>query len=164
MGNLRLIPNLRRHDSFMRKTLWLLLLATSALALPSSAQMFATIKECNALFGEPLPKTGETSDVRFYNHDGATIKILFVEEKAAVMTYTPLVNTKLGSEAQTKLLNANAGGQQWEEIEGEGSKTWQRSDGLAFAIYDPTNEELNIFSTDYIEKSKDEVQGAINQQ
>ncbi len=143
---------------------FLLLLTNIACLSPAPAQMFSTLQECDAVYGKPVSPTDQTSDVRFYKHDGLTIKILFVENKAAVITFTSLTSLKIASEMQAKLLNASAAGNQWEEVSGEGAKTWQRSDGQAFAIYDNTTGELNIFSTDYIEKSKAEVQTAINTQ
>jgi len=131
---------------------------------PASAQMFADIRECDAIYGSPVSPTGKTSDVRFYKQNGLSIKILFVEEKAAVITFTSLTSLKLPDELQLKLLNGSAGSNNWEEVEGEGAKTWSRSDGQAFAIYDNLSGELNVFSTDYIEKAKSEVHSAINQQ
>ena len=128
------------------------------------AQMFATVQECDARYGKPTAPTDQTSDVRFYKNEGMSIKILFVDNKAAVITYTSLTSLKLSKELEKKLLELSAAGNTWEEIEGEGAQTWRRSDGLAFAICDATNGELNLFSTDYIEKSKAEVQTAINQQ
>lgn len=148
----------------MRITFLLLLLAQLMGANHLSARMFSTVKECDMIYGKPTAPTDKTSDVRFYKHDGLTIKILFAENKAAVITYNSLTSLKIGPEAQQKLLNENSGGNQWEEVVGEGARTWQRSDGQAFAIYDNATGELNMFSTDYIEKSKAEVQSAINEQ
>ncbi|MEO7933633.1 MAG: hypothetical protein ABIT76_10795 [Chthoniobacterales bacterium] len=142
----------------------LLLLANIAWLSVAPAQMFSSVQDCDAIYGKPVSPTDQTSDVRFYKHDGLTIKILFVENKAAVITFNSLTSLKIPTEVQTKLLNASAAGNHWEEVSGEGAKTWQRSDGQAFAIYDNTTGELNIFSTDYIEKSKAEVQTAINKQ
>ncbi len=140
------------------------LLLVSCLASVAQAQMFATVEECDQLFGEPISPTERADDVRFYRHDGVTIKILFVEKKAAVVTYNSLTSLKIDDEKQQKLLASNAGGQTWSEVEGEGAKTWQRSDGQAFAIYDNANGELNVFSTVYIEKARAEVQNAIGSQ
>ena len=148
----------------MRSLFLLLFLLAVAPVCPVSAQIFSTIEECDALYGTASTNADPTNDVRFYKQDGLTIKVLFVEKKAAVVTFTPSTSLKMDKATQQKVLDANAGGNGWEEIEGEGAKTWQRGDGLAFAIYDHSNGELNIFSTDYIEKSKDEVATAINQQ
>lgn len=134
-----------------------------AWAPAGGGQIFATIEECDAALGKPVAPTGQVPDVRFYKHDDLTIKVLFVEAKAAVITYTSLTSLKIPEDKQKKLLNASAAGKTWEEVEGEGAKTWQRSDGQAFAIYDPASGELNIFSTDYIENAREEVQTAINQ-
>ena len=131
-------------------------------ACPAAAQIFSTVEECDVLFGKPIPPAGKTGDVRFYKHDEATIKVLFVENKAAVLTYTSLTSLKLIDTKLQEILSANASGKTWAEVEGEGAKTWQRSDSLAFAIYDPVSGEMNLFSTDYIEKSNAEVQSAIN--
>jgi hypothetical protein len=148
----------------MRTTFLLFFLIQMTWNCLASAQMFSTIQECDALYGQPIAPTDKTSDVRFYKHEGFTVKILFVENKAAVLTFTSLKSFKLDEEMQKKILNASAAGNKWEEVEGEGAKTWRRQDGLAFAIYDIVNGELNLFSTDYIEKSKAEVQEAINKQ
>lgn len=148
----------------MRAISLLLVLLSLTWAMTAQAQMFATVQECDARYGKPTAPTDKTSDVRFYKNEGVSVKILFVENKAAVITYMSLTSLKLTKESQIKLLDTSAAGNKWEEVAGEGAQTWQRSDGQAFAIYDPTNGELNIFSTDYIEKSKAEVQTAINQQ
>jgi hypothetical protein len=126
--------------------------------------MFLTVEECDALYGVPSANSDPASDVRFYKRDGLSLKILFVEKKAAVVTYSSTTSLTMEKPAQQRILDENAGGNGWEEIEGEGAKTWRRGDGLAFAIYDTSNGELNIFSTDYIEKSKEEVETAINKQ
>jgi hypothetical protein len=147
---------------FMRTTFMLFLLANLAWTTLSPAQIFATIEECDKTYGPPTAPTAKTNDVRFYKNDGLAIKILFVENKAAVITYTSITSFKITDEKQLKLLSISASGGTWEEVEGEGAKTWRRSDGQAFAIFDNTNGELNIFSTEYIEKSKAEVLDAIN--
>lgn len=163
------VNNLRLQRKYgiqilMRSPTLLFLLANLAWSSFASAQMFASVQDCDTLYGTPVAPTEKTSDVRFYKHEGISIKILFVENKAAVLTYSSLTSLKLNEEAQAKLLSVSASGKKWEEVEGEGAKTWRRSDGLAFAIFDNSSGELNIFSTDYIEKSKSEVEAAINKQ
>ena len=148
----------------MRLKITLSLLFLLAFVPAGLAQMFSTVQECDQLYGKPTPSTEGASDVRFYKHEGMSVKILFVDNKSAVLTFTSLTSLKLPKEVQAKLLDASAAGNKWNEVEGEGALTWRRSDGHAFAIYDNSNGELNIFSTEYIEKAKAEVQTAINQQ
>lgn len=124
-----------------------------ATILPGWTQLLSDIATCDATYGPAIEPTAQTSDVRFYQKDGLKLKILFVEKKAHVVTWSSLEVGKLAAPRQIELLALSAATATWEPVEGAGPATWQRSDGLAFAFYQADSGELTIMTTEYLEKS-----------
>lgn len=127
---------------------------------PLRAQIAETIQQCDEKYGPAIPPTDATSDVRFYKKDGITIKVLFIEGKAEVITFSAVAGSTLEDQQQLALLEKNAGGSKWEEVVGAGPRTWAREDGEVFGFYDTSKGELTVMTATYLNKASQEVEAS----
>jgi hypothetical protein len=118
--------------------------AMVGLLVPSvaAARLGETVGECDARYGKPTQvEAGAVfakSIERTYSKDGFTIKVLFVDGRAQMISY--LHPSVLTGEEVTKLLNNNARGQVWHETPNGSANvygSWETPQGATALYFTP---------------------------
>ena len=128
----------------MKTAGWVATAAIVGLLVPTvaAARLGETIEECDARYGKPTQvEAGAVfakSIERTYSKDGFTIKVLFVDGRAEMISY--LHPSVLTGEQVTKLLNNNARGQVWHETPNGSANvygSWETPKGATAEYFTP---------------------------
>ena len=149
---------LKKHSAMNSRSVTPLLAAIAAVALTTSATLFARIgeteQECAVRYGEPIKKL--PNDSLLYQKADLNILITFFNGKADAIAYRKIAKGEQLSENEVEiLLNDNSGGVRWQEGEGTSvDREWVTENGELLATYDSGDHLLMVGTKDYLAREE----------